>query len=64
MSTDIFVVKVKGRFKCRTFHWPNLMEISKNNYNFLSFTLGWAHVKVRRLNQALVIPQTAFDTFL
>ena len=34
----------QARFKRRTLHVPNLMQISKNN-SFFSFALGSAHVK-------------------
>ena len=45
MSTDISVVKVKGWFKCRTFHWPNLTYIH----------IRLDTCEVRPLNRALVI---------
>ena len=45
------VVKGKARFKRRTLHVPNLMQMRKI-YCFRSFALDSAHVKVRSLKRA------------
>ena len=40
----IVIASSKARFKRRTLHLPNLMQMSENN-RFFSFALGSAHVK-------------------
>ena len=43
-SCVIFSEDTKARFKRRTLHVPNLMQMSENN-RFCSFALDSAHVK-------------------